>query len=140
MPVKLKINMALKVFRLKGQKGQSLLEFVLVLPLLMCVLLGLIQFGAGIYAQSVVTGAAQEGARLASEADKGLNDGINQATRIARGGLGSQAGLQVEGTEDGKAVSISVRSIMPTFLPFLDKVLKLEFQARSSMLKEGWKG
>jgi Flp pilus assembly protein TadG len=45
------------------QAGQSLVEFALVLPLLLILLLGIIEFGLLLYDQAVITNAAREGAR-----------------------------------------------------------------------------
>jgi Flp pilus assembly protein TadG len=46
------------------EAGQSLVEFALVLPLLLLLLLGIIQFGAAFNAMIVLNAAAQEGARI----------------------------------------------------------------------------
>jgi Flp pilus assembly protein TadG len=46
------------------EAGQSLVEFALVLPLLLLLLLGIIQFGAAFNALIVLNAAAQEGARV----------------------------------------------------------------------------
>ncbi len=119
--------------------GQSLVEFILVVPLLLFVLLALIQFGVGIYAQSVVTGAAQEGARVAADADRGINAGVEAATRVIQTGLGRQAVVKVEGGEDGELVAITVKVEVPAFMPLLNKALKFNFHSSASMLKEGWR-
>lgn len=52
----------LKLF--KGEKGQSLVEFALVLPVLMLILLGIIEFGWLLNAKITLTSAAREGARV----------------------------------------------------------------------------
>ena len=125
--------------KMPGYQGQTLLEFVLALPLILFVLLLIIQFGIGLYAQSIVTGAAQEGARVAAEADKAITDGIGTTNRLITGGLGSQVTVKVEGVDDGETVYIDVKAAVPTFLPFLDKVMKFDFHSRANMVKEGWK-
>jgi Flp pilus assembly protein TadG len=48
---------------LKKQTGQSMVEFALVLPLLLVVLLGVIEFGLVLYDKAVITNASREGAR-----------------------------------------------------------------------------
>jgi Flp pilus assembly protein TadG len=54
-----------KMSPLRGcEAGQSLMEFALVLPLLLLLLLGIIQFGAAFNALIVLNAAAQEGARV----------------------------------------------------------------------------
>ena len=48
------------------QRGQSLVEFALVLPIFLLLLFGLIDGGRFVYLNSVVSQAAREGARLAT--------------------------------------------------------------------------
>lgn len=43
--------------------GSSIVEFALVLPVLLLILFGIINFGVLLYNQSVITNAAREGAR-----------------------------------------------------------------------------
>ena len=47
------------------RRGQTLVEFALVLPLLVLVLVGIFDFGRAIFAYNTVSNAAREGARLA---------------------------------------------------------------------------
>jgi Flp pilus assembly protein TadG len=46
-----------------SQKGASAVEFALVLPLLVVITFGIIEFGMFIYNQQVITNASREGAR-----------------------------------------------------------------------------
>lgn len=56
-----------RLFRLqKNEKGQTLVEFALVLPVLLLLLLGIIQFGIIFSAHIAITNAAREGARIAA--------------------------------------------------------------------------
>lgn len=48
---------------LSSERGQSAVEFALVLPLLLVLLLGIIEFGWFLNAKITITGAAREGAR-----------------------------------------------------------------------------
>jgi Flp pilus assembly protein TadG len=48
-----------------GRRGQALAEFALVLPLLLLLVAGLIEFGRGWNIKQAVTDAAREGARYA---------------------------------------------------------------------------
>jgi Flp pilus assembly protein TadG len=50
-------------FGISSEKGQSAVEFALVLPLLLVLLLGIIEFGWFLNAKITITGAAREGAR-----------------------------------------------------------------------------
>ena len=46
-----------------SQKGASAVEFALVLPLLMLITFGIIEFGMLMYNKQVITNASREGAR-----------------------------------------------------------------------------
>jgi Flp pilus assembly protein TadG len=46
-----------------SQKGASAVEFALILPLLMVITFGIIEFGVYLYDQQVITNASREGAR-----------------------------------------------------------------------------
>lgn len=47
----------------KGQEGQALVEFAIVLPVLVLLLVGMMEFGLLLYNQQVITNASREGAR-----------------------------------------------------------------------------
>lgn len=51
---------------LKSERGQSLLEFAMVLPLLLLLALGIVEFGRAYYQYNVLTKAVREGARYMS--------------------------------------------------------------------------
>jgi TadE-like protein len=48
-----------------GRRGQAMVEFALVIPILILVMMGVFDFGRAIYASSAINNAAREGARLA---------------------------------------------------------------------------
>ncbi|MEO8229703.1 MAG: TadE/TadG family type IV pilus assembly protein [Chloroflexota bacterium] len=47
-----------------GRRGQSLVEFAVILPVFLLILAAIIDFGLGLYSQMTVINAAREGARL----------------------------------------------------------------------------
>lgn len=49
--------------KLSDEKGTALIEFALVLPLLLVVTSGIIEFGFAIYDKAMITNASREGAR-----------------------------------------------------------------------------
>ena len=61
---------------LASRKGQSLIEFAFVLPLLLALTIGMIEFGFFLYNQQVITNASREGAR------KGI---ISRTERVPEG-------------------------------------------------------
>ncbi|RBP66000.1 TadE-like protein [Alkalibaculum bacchi] len=50
----------------KSDKGQALVEFALVLPILLALILGMIEFGWILNGKITLTNAAREGARVAA--------------------------------------------------------------------------
>ncbi len=50
--------------RLRGGRGQSLVEFAVVFPVFILLLAGMVDFGLGLYANVTIINAAREGARL----------------------------------------------------------------------------
>jgi Flp pilus assembly protein TadG len=49
--------------RISSQKGASMVEFALVLPLLLLILFGIIEFGLLMYNKEMITNSSREGAR-----------------------------------------------------------------------------
>jgi Flp pilus assembly protein TadG len=60
--------------RLKSERGAELIEFALVFPLLLLVVLGIVDFGFLFQRMEVVTNAAREGARIAVLPGYGVAD------------------------------------------------------------------
>ena len=50
----------------KREKGQNLVEFALILPLFLLLVVGMAEFGRGWMTRNILTGAAREGAREAA--------------------------------------------------------------------------
>jgi Flp pilus assembly protein TadG len=76
---------------LRGRRGQALVEFALILPLMMLLLLGIVEFGRAWNVKQVLTDAAREGARLAVVGDPSITQQSQVDTRIKE--VVSRAGL-----------------------------------------------
>jgi Flp pilus assembly protein TadG len=63
--------------RLRDERGAAAVEFALVLPLLVVILFGILEFGRALHISHVVTDAAREGARRAV-----VRDGQNKQTTV----------------------------------------------------------
>jgi Flp pilus assembly protein TadG len=50
----------------RGERGQSLAEFVMILPIFLILVFAIIDFGMGFHAWLTVTNSAREGARIGS--------------------------------------------------------------------------
>ena len=52
--------------KIQGERGQSVLELALILPILLMLILGISEFGRAWMTMNLLTGAVREGARMAS--------------------------------------------------------------------------
>lgn len=86
--------------------GQELVEYAIVLPLLMLLLLGIMEFAIVIFSYDTIANAAREGARygIIHPTDTA---GIEAVARDRALGL-NQAGLQVTPTLVGDAIQVEV--------------------------------
>lgn len=86
--------------RLRDRTGNALVEFALVLPLLLLVFAGIVDFGFLFQRHEVLTNAVREGARIAV-LPATYGDGIVQqrVTDYVTAGLGSATGLTVGATQ-----------------------------------------
>lgn len=75
----------------RGERGSSLVEFALVLPLLLLVFAGIVDFGFLFQRYEVVTNAAREGARLAVLPGYSSADVDARVRDYIREGLGGDA-------------------------------------------------
>jgi Flp pilus assembly protein TadG len=99
--------------RSRCSPGQALVESALVLPLLITLALGVLQVVLYAHARGVLTSAAQEGARLAAEDGRGLNDGYARAEALVTAGLGSSVDpVRLDGRFEAEVVSVSVDAHM----------------------------
>jgi Flp pilus assembly protein TadG len=56
-----------------NEEGQSLVEFALVVPVLLLIVMGIIEFGNLLMNVNVLTGAAREGVRIAAVTDPNVD-------------------------------------------------------------------
>lgn len=71
-----------------GERGQSAVEFVLVLPLFMALVIGIVEFGNAWRTYQITTNVAREGARqavLPGSSESGVNETV--MSRLAGSGL-----------------------------------------------------
>jgi hypothetical protein len=83
--------------QLRSERGAELVEFALVFPILLVVMLGIIDFGFLFQRYEVLTNAAREGARVAilpGYSDADVQARVNQY--LAAGGLTGTAAVDVD--------------------------------------------
>jgi Flp pilus assembly protein TadG len=100
------------------ERGTASLELALVVPTLMLLVLGVLQFALWYHAQSVVQTAALEGARVAAAEDGTGGAGIARALSLVGEGLGG-AVLQTgaSASVDPEAARVRVTARLRALLP-----------------------
>lgn len=76
----------MNAFNRDRSRGQALVEFALVVPIFVLILVGILDLGRGVYAYNTLNNAAREGSRLAI-VDQTVND-IQSFTAQQAGWLG----------------------------------------------------
>jgi hypothetical protein len=98
--------------------AQALVESALVLPLILTLSLGVVQVVLYAHARDVLISAAQEGARLAAEDGRGLEEGYARARALISAGLGTSVDpLRVDGGADEELVAVYINGALRPILP-----------------------
>ena len=107
----------------RDERGANLVEFALVLPLLLLLILGIIEFGYLFAQYNEVRHGAHEGARLAAVDDSNLvvntcdSMGLNGPVAVDFTALGTDAGDQGTVTVTLTVGTLSGLNFMSVFLP-----------------------
>ena len=118
----------------KNESGQAVAEFAIVLPVLLLLLMGFIQFGFIFNGQVTVTSAAREGARLAvvGAADEAVKDRVEAAAaalllNVNRNDININRAV---GGDDG-VLSVTVTGSVDIVVPLLDMFTGPSFDVSS---------
>jgi Flp pilus assembly protein TadG len=111
--------------RIKNNKGQSVVEMALLLPVLLLILLGIIEFGRIYGAYMVINNAARDGARMGSV---GSTSAQIQTAVINNTGSLNAANISVVVSKSGTggrgdAVTVTIGYDIPIMAPFLGIVV-----------------
>jgi hypothetical protein len=121
---------------LVGSAAQALVETALVFPLLLTLALGLLQVTLYVHARDVLMTAAQEGARLAAEDGRTLEDGFARVRAVAQAGLGDAVEpFEPRGRMDDDLVEIHLESALRSIVP-LPISSGLPIQVHASVSRE----
>jgi hypothetical protein len=104
--------------------AQALVESALVLPFVVMLSLGVLQVVLYVHARDVLLTSVQEGARLAAEDGRVLDDGLSRAQTLVAAGLGHALDpVHLSVSADEQVVTLSadaaLRPIIP--LPWVDR-------------------
>lgn len=117
--------------RLKGRRGAAMVEFALVAPLLILVLLGIMVMGVVINSKIVVAGAAREAGRTWAIVKNDSQARNKAAEAITSGGLkvaANGANLfdpnhDVKFQHQGDYINVTVTYRQPIFVPMIAQLI-----------------
>jgi len=93
-----------------GERGQALVEFALILPVILLVMVGMLEFARAWNLHQVMTDAAREGARRAAIQDVGLgHEQTQDSVRAAMWSYVSQAGYDPQYSTIMSGTTITMR-------------------------------
>ncbi len=122
-----------------GDRGDGVVDFVLVSVLLLVLFLAVVQVGVVLHVRTVLVAAAAEGARYGANADRTPAQGAARTREVAGDALSADraARLSVAGrttTVQGyEAVEVEITGPLPALLP----VGPLTLTVRGHALREG---
>ena len=113
-----------------------MVETAIAFPVLLMSAMALLQFALYFHALHVVTGAVQDGARVAASEDRSVSDGVQYAQTILQAGLGQTAGqVQLQGIDGGVEVAVQAQGQLKLVFPWIANAT-LPLSARSVVSKE----
>jgi len=116
-----------------------MVELALVLPVLLLMLIGIVQFALVYHARDVATTAAQEGARLAATEGRTPEDGAARARSVLQSGLGQTgAGFNVTAQDTGETVIVETSGDYPLIIPWVTGN-SIPIEAKSEVHLEGFR-
>jgi Flp pilus assembly protein TadG len=93
---------------LHSSGGQSLVEFVLIIPIFLILLFAIFEFGRAWETVNIMTSAAREGARVAAVTNPNVGSATSAAQRILSAGHISDAVISVTGPDGNIEVQVTV--------------------------------
>lgn len=80
----------------RAEGGSAVVDFVLVVVLVLGLFLGVLQLGLALHTRNVLVAAAQEGARVAANADATTGDGVRRTRAAIADALSEEAARDVD--------------------------------------------
>ena len=122
-----------------GERGSSTVELALVMPLLLIVLVGAVQFALVYHAKNVAGTAVQEGARVAASEGASADAGAARTREVLTSGLGQTgSGFQVSAEDTGETVVTRAVGEYELFIPWVAG-RGIPIEARAEVRKEGFR-
>ena len=137
------------------RKGQSIVEFALLLPILLIIIMGIIQFGLILSGYITISNAAREGARVGiiDKTSTSINSKVDETfdlsptlsltnvSDIPDPGVTSNPYIVNNEFAPGQPLSVKVYGDVKIIVPFLDTILGQDYVRMSreaTMMIEGY--
>lgn len=131
----------MKKLKIQSENGNVLLEFALIMPVLILILAGIVQFGFLLNGKIAVNSASYEAARAATLSDNPEEDAINAVISYASASLPGwdlkeQLSIKINttGNSPGDSIQIEVFYDVPLFF---SKILPISESGSSSFKVSG---
>ena len=116
-----------------------MVEFALVLPVVLLILLGALQFALVVHARNVVTTAAQEGARFGAADGRSPAEGGARAEEVLASGLArAEDTFTVTAQDAGEAVVIHAAGRYRLIIPWVTG-RTIPIEATAEVRREGFR-
>jgi hypothetical protein len=123
---------------IKEQKGQSLVEFALVLPLLLLLICGIVDLGRLLFAYTSLNMTAQESVRLGG-LGKGDAEIVTYAINHISVGKLVASGVKIEPKEprkSGEDVTVTLSYSLPFITPIISKIIPAPVLSANSTIRK----
>lgn len=105
-----------------SERGSTTVEFLGVALLVIGALLAVAQMAVWVWARNVAMHAVHEGARVAAEAGRPVDDGTAMARALLHDALGGSAQrFAVDATTDSGAIVVAAQGDAPAIVPFMPR-------------------
>jgi Flp pilus assembly protein TadG len=116
-----------------------MVELAIVMPVLLVVLIGVVQFALVYHARNVTATAAQEGARLAAAEGRTSAEGEDRARSVLESGLGRKGNeFSVSAEETIETVMVRAEGEYPLIIPWVTGN-SIPIAASAEVRKEGFR-
>ena len=116
-----------------------MVELAIVMPVILVVIIGVVQFALVYHAKNVTATAAQEGARLAAAEGRTAAEGGDRARSVLESGLGRKgAEFSVSAEESVETVVVRAAGEYPLIIPWVTGN-SIPIAASAEVRKEGFR-
>lgn len=125
--------------RKKSEKGQAMVEFALILPVLLLIIAGIIDFGWVFHQQVIANNASREAARYASvyyyQSSNWDSEAENKALNVIPSYIKNNYAVtsSVSSINSNTDVEATVNWQTTTFMPFYSKLFNIQIQSVTKM-------